>query len=68
MRKEGGLQLMQPALRLYRMKYKRLRVWSKTRNSQLDALASVYDALLELAAGGVDIGTAGVTYRGLNAA
>lgn len=67
MRKEGGLQLMQPALRLYQMKYKRLRVWGKTRNSQLDALASVYDALLELAAGGVDVGAAGVADRCLDA-
>lgn len=46
---------MQPALRLYQMKYSHLRVRSKTRNPQLEALARVYNALLELAASGVDV-------------
>ena len=59
---------MQPALRLYQMKYNRLRARSKTRNTQLEALARVYDALLKLAASGVDVGAAGVTDRGLDAA
>lgn len=67
MRKEGGLQLMQPALSLYRMKCNCLRDQSKIMNPQLDALASVYDALLELAAGGVDVGAAGVADRCLDA-
>lgn len=58
---------MQPALRLYRMKCNCLRDQSKIRNSQLDALASVYDALLELAAGGVDVGAAGIADRCLDA-
>lgn len=50
------------------MKCNRLRGGTGIGNPQLDALSRIHDALFELAAGGVNIGAAGVADRGLDTA